>query len=280
MHAIIFALSFFLTSLFLTTPIFASAPVVTNQPSNLNLDESFTLSVSMDGLSINTIYRLRIVFSKSGTSNYFGSTFNGTEWYNGTPSPINYAKFLSISTDTDGKWSGSIQGKIESSDSNFKNESGDYDLKVGRYTENGSSATWSNISSVNITAPTPTPSPTPDPTPTPTPESESTQKPDPTNSPTPTPVSQKKSPTPKPKSSLSPSPQVLAESTHEAQELRQDASPSPSPIPKNNSRTKVAAVVTGSGVFLIILSGVFYFMYRRLEQKDLDEKDEQKKPEI
>lgn len=155
------------------------------------MDTSFTVTATMSGLSSSTVYRLRVVLSQSGTTNYFGSTYNGSDWYNGTPSPIDYTKFLSITTDGNGSWNGDILGKIESSDPNYNNfGSGTYDLKLGRYTQSGSSATWSNIISVNLTAPTPTPTLTPTSTPAPVPTQTPTPTPRPvTNTPTPTPTS-------------------------------------------------------------------------------------------
>lgn len=154
---------------------FAAAPVISNVPSSINTDTEFSISVSFTGLSDNTTYRLRLALAPTESSSYFGSTFNGSSWYNGTPSPINYANFLSITTDGNGAWSGSLQGKVESSDSNFSGSSGTYDLKVGRYTATGTSATWSNIIQTTVSSlSSPTPTPTPSSTPTPAPSSTST----------------------------------------------------------------------------------------------------------
>ena len=140
--------------------VFAAAPVILSYPQEqLHLDIPFSISATMSGLSSNAVYRLRIALSKPGTTSYFGSTFNGSNWYNGLPSPITYANFFSITTDGGGVWAGDMQGKIELTDTNFSGESGPYDLKIGRYTQNGSTATWSNIVSVNIIAPTFTPTP-------------------------------------------------------------------------------------------------------------------------
>ncbi len=162
--------------------VFATAPAITVYPSGiLSLDTSFTVTATMSGLSKSATYRLRVAISQPGTSNYFGSTYNGTSWYNGTPSPINYANFLTITTDAIGVWGGDIQGKIDSDDPNFTTGGGTYDLKIGRYTQTGSTATWSDPKSIEITVP-PTPTPTNTPTPTPTP----TVTPIPTNTPIPT----------------------------------------------------------------------------------------------
>lgn len=200
-------------------PVFAVAPTITNNPSSIDIDNSFTLSATMSGLSDNTIYRLRIAFAKSGTSNYFGSTFNGTDWYNGTPSPIDYSNFLSVTTDENGAWGGDILGKVEAGDPNFTTGSDTYDVKVGRYTQSGTSATWSNIVAIFLVAPSPTPTSTPTPSPSPTsaPDPTSTKTPTPSPAPkTPTPTPVKSSPTIKPTITIFPT-SVLGESTKSAE---------------------------------------------------------------
>src|SRR5579859_3747309 len=161
---------FFILFLFLQclwiSPSYATAPQVTASPSGtIHLDEPFTISATMSGLSKNAVYRLRIAIAEPGTTNYFGSTWNGNSWYNGTPSPITYAYFLSITTDTNGSWFGDIQGRIDPDDPNFTSGSGVYDLKIGRYTQTGSSATWSDTLPLMVFVPEPTPLP---PTPVPT----------------------------------------------------------------------------------------------------------------
>lgn len=147
--------------LLFANPVFAVAPTISNTPTTISTDTQFSLSTTMSGLSSNTIYRMRLALTPIGTSNYFGSTWNGTSWYNGTPSPINYANFLSVTTDGSGAWSGTIQGRVESSDPNFPGTSGTYDLKVGRYTATGTSPTWSNIIQVSVASFSTSPSPIP-----------------------------------------------------------------------------------------------------------------------
>ncbi len=185
----------FLLLLFFPQKIFATSPQITAYPNgDISLDQSFTVSATMSGLSKSAIYRLRIVLASSGTSNYFGSTWNGADWYSGNPSSINYANFYSITTDANGAWSGDVQGKIDPDDPNFTAGSGTYDLKVGRYTQTGSTATWSNIVSVNVVIP-----PTPIPTSTPSPTNTSAPTAKPTSTPT-------KIPTVKPTTSLTSKP--------------------------------------------------------------------------
>jgi len=185
----------FVTALFFlyfANPIFATAPVITAYPTGtLSLDTSFTVTATMSGLSKSAIYRLRVALAQPGTSNYFGSTYDGTNWNMGS---IADGNFINITTDGYGAWGGDIQGKIDSNDPNFTTGSGTYDLKIGRYTQTGTTVTWSDPpSSVSIIVP-PTPTPTPTNTPTPTltptptsaPTSTPTLAPTPTSTPTPT----------------------------------------------------------------------------------------------
>ncbi len=190
---IAFLLFFF--SPFLVKSVFATVPTITAYPSGtLSLDTSFTVTATMSGLSKNAIYRLRVAISQSGTSNYFGSTYDGATWHMGSLADGNY---ISVTTDGNGAWGGDIQGKIDSDDPNFTTGSGTYDLKIGRYTQTGSTATWSDPNSISIIVPptltptnTPTPIPTsaPAPTSTPVPTNTPTPKPTPTSTPTPSPT--------------------------------------------------------------------------------------------
>lgn len=119
--------------------------------------------------------------------------------------------------------------------------------------------------------------PTPNPTPAPT-LSSSTASKSPTSSPTPI-----KSPTPTPKASqkasstLQPSPQVLGETQNQI-----NSSPLPSSSPNAqsqtaNSKTKVAAILTGSGAILIGLSLVAYLWYRKSQiSQNANFKEEEK----
>ncbi|MCL6096442.1 MAG: hypothetical protein M1444_02035, partial [Patescibacteria group bacterium] len=216
---------------------------------------SFPIQATMSGLSKNTIYRLRMVLAQMGTANYFGSTYNGTDWYNGAPSPIDYSKFLSITTDQNGAWYGEILSKFTGNDPNYTNVgSGNYDLKIGRYTENGSTATWSNIVQVSLIAPTPIPTPTPTQNQTPV----STMSP--TSTPTPT-----KSSTPIPKLST-PAPSVLPTKVSLSENVLGEASESASvsslekPLAlKNPKKEKIisSAKEDNIGKILIILGFVF-----------------------
>lgn len=175
-----------LMAIFLFWPkkVLATPPILNSYPDIITVDEEYSVEATMSGLSKNTIYRLRLVLAKPGTWQYFGSTWNESDWYNGTPSPINYANFLTVTTNNDGTWFGEVRGLIESSDPNYGDGPGSYDLKLGRYTEAGSTATWSEPKTVTLEDLTPTPEPTP--------TEESEEEPTPEESPSPSPTSSPK----------------------------------------------------------------------------------------
>lgn len=241
--------------------VFAVPPTILSNPSSIDVDNSFTLSATMSGLSNNTIYRLRITFAKTETPDYFGSTFNGTDWYNGTPSPINYSNFLTVTTDDNGAWGGDILGKVETSDPNFTTGSGTYDVKIGRYTQSGTNATWSNIVPISLVAPTPTPTPSPTPSPAPT----STPVPAPTKTPTHTLIPNTPTPTLKPLITPTKTPipsrevlptSVLGESTESGTILSPTNKPFNEVKRTNNNLQKV---LVGVGIVFIVVCAILTF---------------------
>lgn len=254
---------------------FAAAPAILSAPQSININDQFTIEASMSGLLSNSIYRLRIVLAQTGTSNYFGSTHDGSQWYNGAPSPIDYSKFLSITTNQDGSWNGNVLGKLELNDSNYKNTgSGSYDLKLGRYTQSGSTATWSDVFAVNLTAPSATPTIAP------------TSKPISTNTPTPKPSSATPIPTKSPTPIKNSSP-TTAQKTQNNTNLKtgvinkevlgNKTNLSPSPVVKINDTTvknaskdnalfpKIMIVI---GIFFLILCGIVvsYPMLKKIKE--------------
>jgi len=242
---------------------------MTAYPATITVDQEYTIEATMSGLTKNAIYRLRLVLSKSGSSEYFGSTWNESQWYNGTPSPIDYQKFLSITTDSEGSWFGQIKGKIESNDANYRDGAGSYQLKLGRYTENGTSATWSNPATVNLIdlTPTPTPTPTPEPTstPTPTPGPTSTPTPGPTNTPVPT-STPRPTPTKKPALIATPSGEILGEVSLPAfypLETTQEPAIDQPNTPSSESKL-LPKILLGVG-FLFLFSSAFWLWYTRLK---------------
>ncbi len=267
MRTIIVLIAFlFYFSLFASSS-FAAAPAITAYPTTtISLDTSFTITATMSGLSSNAIYRLRVAISQPGISSYFGSTYDGTTWHMGS---IADGNFISITTDGNGAWGGNIQGKIDSDDPNFTTGSGTYDLKIGRYTQTGSSVTWSSPVSITITVPpTPTPTNTPTPTLTPTPTSSPTNTPTPTKTPTPTPIPN----TPTSKPSASPTPKeilptaVLGESTDSGSII------SPTEIinkknvlisNKGKNPNNFRKILIAIGLILLSVCGILIFRHRR-----------------
>ena len=162
---------------------------VTDIPSSISKDP-FTVTVSVLGANAGKNY-LRIDLFKDGTSNYFGETFNGNEWYYGSTG-TSYFPIDIISSSS--SVSATIQSQIGEPTSTEYSGSGPYKLRIRRYT----SATGYSTSSpydiiINVPTPTstmtpsPTPSNTPTPTNAPTPTKVSTQTPIPTTKRTPTP---------------------------------------------------------------------------------------------
>jgi hypothetical protein len=133
-------------------PSFATPPIILSFPQNIMVDSEFIITATMSGLTKNAAYRLRIAISMPDSHVYFGST----EGYSGMPSPIDYSKFKSITTDNSGSWNGEIKGKVDNSDQNYKDkDQKTFEMKLGRYTENGTNATWSEAVKVNLENPNP-----------------------------------------------------------------------------------------------------------------------------
>lgn len=177
-----------------TTPAFAVSVIVSNPPSEIT-DQPFSLNVSITGASPATNY-LRVSLFPPGTTKYFGYTNNGTTFINSS----DYSQYLPITIDSSGSWSGVIEARLDIASSYYEGP-GTYSLKVRRYTQSGSSYTWSKEISLSVNLPTPAPTPSPSPTPTPTPTPSHTPTPSPTPKKTSSPTN-----TPAPKPTLKPSP--------------------------------------------------------------------------
>jgi len=152
-----------------TSSVYAAMSLTfSDTPSSINGDNSFTVNASLINAPTDRIYYLRAAFFESGKTNYFGYTYNHLgQWHN---SPGNTTQFLQITTNSEGFWSGQLQAKADLDSSYFKG-AGEYQFKLGRYTEGGSLSWSDNIVSINInyTSPSPDPSPSPSPSPDPTP---------------------------------------------------------------------------------------------------------------
>ncbi len=149
--------------------VLAVSVTISNVPSSAN-DQPFTFDVSITGAQNGTNY-LRANFFPSNTTSYFGYTYNGSSYVNGADS----SQYFPVSIDSSGNWTGQLQAKIHTVSSYFMGSS-NYGFKVRRYTQSGSSYTWSNETNIAVNAATPTPASTstPSSTPTPTPSPSST----------------------------------------------------------------------------------------------------------
>ena len=149
-------------------------------PSSVNEDSQFEVNVSLVAAPINTKYYFRAALFKEGTTRYFGYTYNHLgEWHN---APGEATRFLEITTNNEGSWSGKLKAKVDIESSHFKGQ-GDYRFKIGRYTKSGYFGSWSGDEAIYINY-TPPASPSPSPSPSPS----SSPAPSPSPSPSPTPV--------------------------------------------------------------------------------------------
>jgi len=145
--------------LLLPKNIFA-ALTFSSAPSQITEEQEFEVNVNITNLTQETPYFLRAVFYQPGTTNYFGYTWNGSDWYNGTPSPIDYTKFLSIQRDSSGNWSGTLKAKPDPASGKYSGP-GLYEFKIGRYTSAGSLSWSSTVAQIQITQSAQTPTAVP-----------------------------------------------------------------------------------------------------------------------
>lgn len=265
-----------LLSLF-SVSVFAVTVSINDYPSVIT-DESFTITASIAGATAGTNY-LRIDIYKDQTTNYFGETFNGSDWYGGSI----FSQYLPITIQSGVTWSGSVQGRVGSPSLSDYDGNGNYKIRLRRYTGSGSStATEANNSAVEvgITLPTSTPTPSPiltntptptltdapTPTPTRTPTPISTSTPTPTKSPTPT-LTPTKTPTPKITISPTISPTKISSSPTESEVLGESTivqnsptiSISPVEVLSASSNNLLPKILIGLGVIFIASCGILAF---------------------
>lgn len=153
-------------------PVFATSLTLSSNQSQIGQNDEYLVNINLSiGVANGTNYFLRGAFYQSGTTNYCGYTYNGTDWYNGPYTTNQGWQSLLPITVQNSSWSGTLQAKLDTSDSGC-NMSGTYNFKIQRFTTSGN-ATFDTQNeqtiAVVIPTPTPTPSPTPVPTDTPTP---------------------------------------------------------------------------------------------------------------
>lgn len=113
---------------------------ISQTPSKVDSNQSFSVNISITGLTPNAKYFIKGAFFKSGSTNYFGKTKVGSDWIKNSST---YSSQYSFTTDSNGNPNLSLEVMPDESDSGFSS-SGNYLFKVGRYNSSGSGPTWSN----------------------------------------------------------------------------------------------------------------------------------------
>jgi len=172
---------------------------ISNVPSLITPSDEFTINIVISGAASGTNY-LKIDLYKSGTTNYFGETFTGSEWYSGPDG----TKYLPITIQSGIDWNGSVRGKIGNPTIIQFDGVGQYKVRVRRYTGSGNyNSQEANNGAIDIQIVTPTENPTPTIT--------DSNEPDPTETtipePTPTMTQTNITTTPSPIPILTPTPQ-------------------------------------------------------------------------
>lgn len=240
---------------------------ITDYPQTITQD-SFTITASVEGAQAGTNY-LRVDLYREGTSSYFGETNNSADWYNGSDGK----QYFSINIQSGQTWSGQVQARVENPPSSEYSGPGTYKIRIRRYTSSGNQggedANNSAVTTtIDIAAPSPAFSPSPSQTST---HSTSTS----TKSPSPTPAkSPLSSPLKSPVAAPKTSPEILGESeASQVPSAQPSNTPSPTPKTESTKTTKVAVILTGSGVVIIGLCAVFFLWYRKVLENKEENKD-------
>jgi hypothetical protein len=132
-----------------SSPTPSTSFIISNYPNNISSNQSFAVSIDLNLPSNpNSLFYLKGAFAKSGSSNYFGQTqVNGSWIKNG----VSYISQHTITTDSSGHWSGNILVMPDADDSGFDG-TGSFIFKIGRYSSSGSGPSWSNETTISITA--------------------------------------------------------------------------------------------------------------------------------
>ncbi|MBI4037261.1 hypothetical protein HY385_02460 [Candidatus Daviesbacteria bacterium] len=245
------------TFLLFTTTVFAdftfSLPK-TNIDADEEIEATVNLSLQNQG---NKTYYLEGAFKKEGGDYYFGQTWNDTDWVGYTAT--NADKSLkSITTSAEGTWSGTLKIKLDTTSSQFTG-SGNYILKINRFTLSGSSPTPSDDQDTLVVTASSTPTPTSTPTDSPTPTATSTPTPTPTTTPTAT-----KTPTPTKRAitdspTITIPPDLLGVSTTQT--------PTPSATPSATQNTTHASIFSVKNLFfagggiVLLLTGILFYTF-------------------
>lgn len=109
-------------------------------PDSVDADNQFAADVSLVDAPQLKKYYLRAALFEAGKTSYFGYTFNHLGNWNNQPS--DFVNYLEINTNDQGSWSGQLKAKADLGSTYFKG-GGEYQFKIGRYTEGGS-LSWSD----------------------------------------------------------------------------------------------------------------------------------------
>lgn len=121
----------------------SSSFTISNIPSQINSDQSFTVSITLSlSDKPNTNFYIKGAFKKPDGSNYFGLTKVSGNWVKNNST---YSNQFSITTDSLGNWSGNIEVQPDNDDGGFSG-SGDYIFKVAKYNP----LSWSNEVTIHI----------------------------------------------------------------------------------------------------------------------------------
>ena len=245
-------LSLVLSAVFLiiySPKILAVTITINSFPTEINSLDNFQVTASISG-AVNATNYLRVDLYKDGTSNYFGETYNGTDWYSGSDGK----SYLPIMIQNSSA-SATLFAQLGNPTTTQYPGPGSYKLKIRRYTSSGSASSNDTQTPVDIQISYVVPTPTPDPTSTPSPTQNPTPVPTTVKTPTPVPT---KTPTLKPTSTLfptdSPEEEVLGEATVSSIIF----TPTPSATSKSETINKppiLGFVFVGVGILFIGVAG-------------------------
>jgi hypothetical protein len=238
-----------------TQCVFATSLVLSDYPHSVGVDDEFTVTASFSGSKSSCgskLYYLKgVLYADSGQLFGLTKALDG-EWIDEGEEPYRY---FSFTTSPDGTWSGQLSIKGNHADVGFGGITGEYTLRLDRFTQTGTSKAESSNTAIISLLYTPTPTPTSQPTPTPTPT------PSPTPTPTPSPTIQATlKPTPYPSLSPQPTSVVASSSSIVMNHIAPASSPSGSTLGASTSSTRLIFtplfIIGGSMVLLIGIIGM------------------------
>src|SRR5258706_6771329 len=123
--------------------ILAVTVSVSNFPSSISSD-MFNVDVLVTGAGNGTNY-LRVDLYKDGTTNYFGETYNGSDWYSASTGTSYFPVQIQNSSG-----SATVQAQLGNPTVTNYPGPGSYKLKIRRYTSSGSQSANDTQTPVDI----------------------------------------------------------------------------------------------------------------------------------